>query len=163
MSPPAASRPLCILLIEDHADTAAAIAKLLRSRAHRVLLADCCAAAQHLAECTSPTPHVAVGDLGLPDGDGVELLANLKQSRGCATIALTGHGMPEDVERCRSANIDLHLLKPMHVDELIHAVEALGSRVHAVRQETSESGSDGSKVPVPGVPGQPMSQDGRAG
>ena len=153
MSPPAASRPLCILVIEDHADTAAAIAKLLRNRAHRVLLADCCAAAQHLAECTSPTPHVAVGDLGLPDGDGVELLANLKQSRGCATIAFTGHGMPEDIERCRSANIDLHLLKPMHVDELIHAVEALGSRVDAVRQQ----------VPVPGVPGQAMSQEGRAG
>jgi len=139
MAPPAASKPLCILIIEDHTDTATAIAKILRNRSHRVLLADCCAAAQHLAASTSPTPHVAVGDLGLPDGDGVQLLADLKQYRGCATIAFTGYGMPEDIERCRVANIDLHLLKPMHVDELIHAVEALGSRIDQARGQAPES------------------------
>jgi DNA-binding response OmpR family regulator len=135
MSPPAAPRPLCVLLIEDHADTASAIAKLLRNRSHRVLLADCCAAARTAA--ASAPLHVAVGDLGLPDGDGVELLADLKRSRGCATIAFTGHGMPEDIDRCKRASIDLHLLKPLHVDELIHAIETLGSRVESMRTQLS--------------------------
>jgi len=147
MSPPASPRPLCILVIEDHADTAAALAKLLRNRAHRVLLADCCAAAEHLAACMSPAPHVAVGDIGLPDGDGAELLGHLKQAKGCATIAFTGHGMPEDIERCRMANIDLHLLKPLQVDELIHAIESLGGRVDASRA----------------MPSQQPQQDGRIG
>jgi CheY-like chemotaxis protein len=134
-------------VIEDHADTAAALAKLLRNRAHHVLLADCCAAAERLAAWTSPAPHVAVGDIGLPDGDGAELLGNLKQARGCATIAFTGHGMPEDIERCRMANIDLHLLKPLQVDELIHAIESLGGRVDASRA----------------MPSQQPQQDGRIG
>jgi CheY-like chemotaxis protein len=57
--------------------------------------------------------------------------------RGCATIAFTGYGMPDDIDRCRQANIDLHLLKPLHVDELIHAIEALGSRVESVRAQLS--------------------------
>jgi CheY-like chemotaxis protein len=141
MSPPATPKPLCILVIEDHADTALAIAKLLRHRSHRVLLADCCAAAQRLADSASPPPHVAVGDLGLPDGDGAELLADLKRLRQCATIAFTGYGMPDDVERCRAANIDLHLLKPLHVDELIYAIEALGQRVDAARSPASPDAS----------------------
>jgi DNA-binding response OmpR family regulator len=128
---------LCVLVIEDHADTGSAIAKLLRNRSHRVLLADCCAAARRVAAAAAPPPHVAVGDLGLPDGDGVELLADLKRSRGCATIAFTGHGMPEDIARCKAAQIDLHLLKPLHVDELIHAIEALGSRIEASRTQLS--------------------------
>ena len=162
MSPSASPSPLCILVIEDHADTAAAIAKLLRNRAHRVLLADCCAAAEHLAASTSPAPHVAVGDIGLPDGDGAELLANLKRSSGCATIAFTGHGMPEDLERCRIANIDLHLLKPLHVEELIHAIEALGTRVDTRRRQSGPATGF-----IPGrfvdVQAPPPVQDGRIG
>ena len=144
MSPPAAPKPLCVLVIEDHADTAAAIAKLLRNRAHQVLLADCCATARDLVAKAAPPPHVCIGDLGLPDGDGAELLSDLKRSRGCATIAFTGHGMPEDIDRCRAAQIDLHLLKPIHIDELLHAIEALGSRVDAQRSRQFNSS--------PGVP-----------
>ena len=137
MAPPASPKPLCVLVIEDHADTAAAIAKLLRNRSHNVLLADCCDSARRVAGASAVPPHVVVGDLGLPDGDGAQLLAEFKRASGCATIAFTGHGMPVDLDRCREANIDLHLLKPLHVDELIHAVEALGARVEHSRTQLS--------------------------
>jgi CheY-like chemotaxis protein len=124
-----APKRLKILLVEDHADTLETVTLLLRSSGHEVFPATCCAEARSAANAQSVIEAI-VGDLGLPDGDGVELLVELKQRFSCPTIALTAYGMDADVRRCAAAGIDRHLLKPIGVVELTAALQDL-SRVRA--------------------------------
>jgi DNA-binding response OmpR family regulator len=113
-----------ILLVEDHADTLETVTLLLRRSGHEVLPTATCAEARSAAQAESDIQAI-VGDLGLPDGDGVDLLVELKQRFGCPTIALTAYGMDADLKRCSAAGVDRHLLKPVGVIELTGALNAL--------------------------------------
>jgi CheY-like chemotaxis protein len=124
ITPPSNSRRLRILLIEDHADTLESVTLLLRKFGHDVLPAASCAQARTHAAQPGPIEAV-VGDLGLPDGDGLDLLVELKRQYHCPTIALTAYGMDADVKRCTAAGVDRHLLKPVGVLELSGALNAL--------------------------------------
>lgn len=124
IKPSQAKRKLRILLVEDHADTLETVSLLLQRVGHEVVRAACCEAARRAADSTGGIEAV-VGDIGLPDGDGVDLLVELKQRFNCPTIALTAYGMDADVKRCAAAGIDRHLLKPVGVIELTGALETL--------------------------------------
>ena len=65
---------------------------------------------------------LVVSDLGLPDGDGTELMAELRDRYGLIGIALTGYGMEEDIARCRAAGFVQHLTKPIRVESLESAL-----------------------------------------
>ena len=117
-------RTLQILLIEDHADTLETVALLLRRAGHHVHTAKTVAEARRTAAQLTAV-DVVVGDIGLPDGDGVDLLAEFKSQFTCPVIALTAYGMEEDVKRCAAAGIDLHLLKPIGVVELSSALRKM--------------------------------------
>ena len=111
------SKRMKILLVEDHVDTLETVTLLLRRSGHEVLPTATCAEARSAAQAQTDIGAI-VGDLGLPDGDGVDLLVELKKRFGCPTIALTAYGMEADVRRCAAAGIDRHLLKPIGVVEL---------------------------------------------
>ena len=123
--------PLRVLVIEDHADSLAAMARLLSRIAKDVLTAESCKAARAVAASADGPVDVVVGDIGLPDGDGLELLGELKEAYGCGLIALTGHGMEKDLQRCRAAGVDFHLLKPVGLKELRDAVWSFRDRARS--------------------------------
>ena len=123
---PTTGRKLRILLIEDHADTLETVTLLLRKFGHDVLpAANCAQARAHAAAQPAAPIEAVVGDLGLPDGDGLDLLVELKHQYNCPTIALTAYGMDADVKRCAAAGIDRHLLKPVGVIELARTLDTL--------------------------------------
>jgi CheY-like chemotaxis protein len=123
---PTPTRKLRILLVEDHADTLESVTLLLRKFGHEVLTAANCAQARaHAAAQPAPSIEAVVGDLGLPDGDGLDLLVELKRQYNCPTIALTAYGMDADLKRCAAAGVDRHLLKPVGVVELARALTTL--------------------------------------
>jgi CheY-like chemotaxis protein len=78
---------------------------------------------------------VIVSDVGLPDGDGLALLEELKARYGIASVALTAHVMPADVKRYDRADIDCYLAKPARIDELLRVVTSLTS---SARPETEQ-------------------------
>jgi two-component system CheB/CheR fusion protein len=114
---PSPARALRILLIEDHRDTAAAMTDLLRAMGHRVVaagsIAEGLAAAASACEPGGEGVDLVVSDLGLPDGDGRELMAELSRRFHLRGIALSGYGMEEDVRRSRAAGFERHLTKPV--------------------------------------------------
>src|SRR5690606_4398635 len=65
-------RPLRILLVEDHSDTARLMGRLLRGEGHEVETAPTVAEALDLAE--RHEFDLLVSDLGLPDGTGIDLM-----------------------------------------------------------------------------------------
>jgi CheY-like chemotaxis protein len=63
-------------------------------------------------------PEVLVSDIGLPDGDGWELLRRVNLPHGVYAIAMSGYGMASDRERSKAAGFRHHLVKPMDIEQL---------------------------------------------
>ena len=108
-----------ILLIEDHEQTRSTLARLLERRGHRVVDVATATAASKIAATRSPFDLV-ISDLGLPDGDGHTVMADLRDAYRLPGIALSGYGMNQDLERSRQSGFLTHLTKPVD----IHALEA---------------------------------------
>jgi two-component system CheB/CheR fusion protein len=111
---------LRILLVEDHEDTADAMADLLDVRGYRVTVARTLAEAR--AAAAAAEFDLLVSDLGLPDGSGHELMRELSARYGLRGIALSGYGMPEDLRKSRQAGFERHLTKPVTPQALEAAI-----------------------------------------
>jgi PAS domain S-box-containing protein len=120
--PAPASGGTRVLLVDDHHDTRRVLEVLLRQYGYQVTTADSVASA--LAAAREPF-DVLVSDIGLPDGTGYDLLANLRQRGTIRAIALSGFGMEEDLARSRSAGFAEHLTKPVDIKRLHDAIDQL--------------------------------------
>jgi CheY-like chemotaxis protein len=112
--PQAPARGLRVLLVEDHADTAATLERLLVHAGYVVQTAVTVASALHHIE--EGEFDLLVSDIGLPDGSGLDLMPKFIHTAGgrpIAGIALSGFGMAEDIERSYSAGFHEHLIKPV--------------------------------------------------
>ncbi len=105
------TRPLRVLLVEDHGITAEMIRMVLEERGHSVEIAGDIATALELVD--SWTFDLLLSDLGLPDGSGYDLLRELRARRyNFPAIALTGYGQEEDIRQSYQAGFGAHLTKP---------------------------------------------------
>jgi signal transduction histidine kinase len=112
-----------ILLVEDHEGTRKTLQAMLTLRKYEVASASSVAEARELAG--RQRFDVIISDIGLPDGTGFELMAEMKRDYGVSGIALTGYGMEEDIEHGRSAGFAVHLTKPIVMQSLDAALEQL--------------------------------------
>lgn len=112
-----------LLLVEDHADTARVLARLLRGNGHQVTVAG--SVQQALGTAINEPFDLLVSDIGLPDGTGIDLIRQLRQQHGSGlrAVALTGFGMEDDVARCREAGFHDHLTKPVNLQKLEAAIQ----------------------------------------
>lgn len=117
---------LRILLVDDHEDTREIMSRLLSLRGHHVAKAECCAAA--LALAASQDFDLLVSDLGLPDGSGHDLMAEIKAKYQLKGIALSGYGMEADIKRSEEAGFAAHLTKPVDLSALEAAMHKIFSR-----------------------------------
>lgn len=127
--------PLRVLLVEDHQDTADTLQRLLLRRNYKVAMADSLAAAMEVAK---HFPFdVLVTDIGLPDGNGVELFQDLKASGTNGAIygiALSGFGMDEDINRSLAAGFEHHITKPIVFAHLHRCLKEIGSKMERKRE-----------------------------
>ncbi len=126
-TPPASPAPQVlrgrVLLVEDHAPTRATLEQLLLRRHYEVVSAGTMAEARALME--HERVDFVVSDIGLPDGNAYDLMAELRQKHGLAGIALTGYGMESDIARSHAAGFVIHLTKPLRVQLLDDALAKL--------------------------------------
>ena len=82
-------------------------------------------------------------DLGLPDGDGLGLCAELR-ARGNRTpiIVLTARGAPEERVRGLDAGADDYLTKPFHPRELVARIQAVLRRSQPIAEGTTLSSGE---------------------
>lgn len=113
-----------VLIVDDNEDAAEAVAALLESVGHEARTANSGRAA--LQEARRWLPDAMILDIGLPDMDGYEL-AQAVTAEGFVPaprlIALSGYGMPNDLQRAREAGFARHLLKPADPDVLFALIE----------------------------------------
>jgi signal transduction histidine kinase len=120
---PTRTNPIRILLVEDHEPTRTSLARLLMHRYYEVVTAASLAEARNLAQ--TKDFHLLISDIGLPDGSGYDLMMELRRARPLKGIALTGYGMEHDVARSLDAGFLAHLTKPVGIQSLETALNAV--------------------------------------
>jgi DNA-binding response OmpR family regulator len=114
---------LRVFLVENHADTSRYMQLYLEQLNYKVSVADNMAAA--LREIPISGCDVLISDIGLPDGDGWQLMETLGPDRPPYAIAMSGYGTGNDQRRSLAVGYAHHLVKPFTPDALLaHLREA---------------------------------------
>ncbi|MEM7807792.1 MAG: ATP-binding protein, partial [Planctomycetota bacterium] len=112
-----------ILLVEDHDDTSKLMSRFLQLQFEAtVVRAGSVGEGRRLFD--EQSFDLIISDIGLPDGNGTDLLSSLPHNHPPA-IALSGYGTETDVRRSREAGFSEHLVKPVDLEQLESTVRKL--------------------------------------
>ncbi len=124
---PGPSVKLRIYVVENHDDTRFLLGLLLEQLGHSVKAAATMSDA--LDDAGSGEFDVLISDIGLPDGNGWELLASLGDRAPPYAIAMSGFGMASDRQKSLAAGYRHHLLKPVEPDQLEKLLDEAASEI----------------------------------
>lgn len=134
VSPSLVSAPH-ILVVEDDAQIRRFVRHALEREAFRVREAETFASG--LIDAGTSKPDLVILDLGLPDGDGVQFVQELRGWSQTPVLILSARSTEADKIGVLDAGADDYLTKPFSVGELIARVRALLRR--GLRSRESES------------------------
>ncbi len=127
------SSGLTVLVVEDEL----AMRRLLRAtlEAHGFRVVEAATFADGRRAAAAESPALIILDLGLPDGDGVELVRALREWTAVPTIVVSARDREADKVRALDAGADDYLTKPFGTGELLarmrvalrHAASAAGT------------------------------------
>ncbi len=116
---------LQVLIVDDHAETLRVLSALLSKRGHKVSTAVSLQSALEILE--QDRFDVLISDIGLPDGDGNELIRAAKERQSLKGIALSGFGMEDDRRNSKESGFDYHLTKPIEFQKLESVLREIAS------------------------------------
>jgi two-component system KDP operon response regulator KdpE len=119
-----------ILVVEDEPQMRRFLRTALEVQEFRVV--EAATAKDGLVAATTHNPEVILLDLGLPDGDGIELTRRVREWSRVPIIVISARGREADKVAVLDAGADDYLTKPFGVNELLarirvalrHAVQA---------------------------------------
>lgn len=111
-----------ILVVEDEAEIRRVVRLILETQGYDVYEAD--GIRRGLIEAGTRRPDLLVLDLGLPDGDGVELIRDLRTWSMAPVIVLSARNGEADKIAALDAGADDYLAKPFGAGELTARVRA---------------------------------------
>ena len=127
-----------VLVVDDDRPLTRALAINLRAHGYEVTLAHDGRSA--LAEVTRVHPAVVILDLGLPDLDGIEVLAGIRGWSAVPVIVLSARSTSAEKVEALDAGADDYVTKPFGMDELLARIRASVRRSAAVPAEELEHG-----------------------
>lgn len=111
-----------ILIVDDESSLRTAMFRVLDRQGFQVITANCKREAEQLAATDQPL-DLALVDLRLPDGDGIDLMQALKIAHpNIQVIILTGHGTIETAVRATQHGAFHFVTKPFNMDELLSII-----------------------------------------
>ena len=118
LDPRVAGELRSILIVDDNEDALEMLSRVLTADGYQVQVANSLAAGREALDRW--VPDVALVDIGLPDGSGLDLARAFAEGDGrpALMLALSGYGQPDDLEASRAAGFDDHLVKPVNLDQL---------------------------------------------
>jgi DNA-binding NtrC family response regulator len=121
-----------VLVVEDEVGAREALADLVRELGYEALAA--ASVAEAVAALDLLAPDVCITDLGLPDGDGLDVIRAARSAgRECSVLVLTGKGSVRTAVEAMKAGAHDYLLKPLKVVQLTTALSHLAEQAEAAR------------------------------
>ena len=111
-----------VLIVEDEAEIRRVVRLILEAQGHEVFDAD--SRQRGLIEAATRRPDLIVLDLGLPDGDGVDLIRELRGWSAVPVIVLSARSAEAHKIAALDAGADDYLAKPFGAGELLARVRA---------------------------------------
>lgn len=118
-----------IFVVENHPDTLKYLKMYLESVGHTVSTATTMKAA--LAASSTETCHVLLSDLGLPDGDGWQLMEQAIFPQPIYAVAMSGFASASDIARSKAAGFHRHIAKPFGEEDILEALEEAVRQIEA--------------------------------
>jgi two-component system KDP operon response regulator KdpE len=106
-----------VLVVEDEPQMRRFLRASLTSHGFRLVEAE--TSQEAMAQATTHSPDIVLMDLGLPDGDGIDLTRRLREWSRVPVIVLSARGREEDKVEALDAGADDYLTKPFGVNELL--------------------------------------------
>ncbi len=110
-----------VVVIEDNLDSGDMLVRVLQNQGHHVVLAR--DGKEGLSVVKESRPEIVFCDIGLPRGmDGYEVARLIREALPDPPpllVALTGYGQEHDKQIAREAGFDLHVTKPIMVENLL--------------------------------------------
>src|SRR5262245_3150328 len=130
-----------VLLIEDEPQMRRFLRAALESHGYRFVEAT--TAREGLAQATSRTPDVILLDLGLPDGDGLDLARRIREWTTTPIVVISARGKEQDKVAALDTGADDYLTKPFGTEELL-------ARMRVASRHTASAGAGADPVFVAG-------------
>jgi DNA-binding NarL/FixJ family response regulator len=117
-----------VLLVEDQVDFRRLMAALLRREEDLELAAEAGSLAEARNHAAKTSLDVAVLDLGLPDGNGADLIGELREHNAHVGILILSASLdPNNLERAAKAGADEILDKFATPEEVLGTIRRLGA------------------------------------
>jgi FixJ family two-component response regulator len=121
------SKPLHVAIVDDDASVLTALSRLLGTCSYRTATYQ--SAGAFLESLRHSTPQCLVVDMQMPEVTGLDLLHHLtRHGIRIPTIVITGHDEAGNRARCEAVGTRAYLLKPLHGDVLLAAIDAITAR-----------------------------------
>jgi two-component system, NarL family, response regulator DesR len=125
---PAATAPLRVVLVDDEHLIRSALATMLSLEVDLEVVGEASTVAEGVHLTRTTEPDVAVLDLQLPDGDGLELAARIAElSTATRCLILTSHARPGYLKRALAQGVLGFLPKTTTAEQLGRAVRAVAA------------------------------------
>ena len=111
-----------ILIVEDEANIRRFVRLTLAAEGYEVF--EAASLERGLIEAGTRRPDMLVLDLGLPDGDGIDLIRDLRAWSQAPVIVLSARSREDDKIAALDAGADDYLVKPFGAGELLARVRA---------------------------------------
>jgi two-component system KDP operon response regulator KdpE len=124
-----------LLIVEDEEGIRRFVRQALEASGHEV--AEAATLRRGLADAALGKPELMILDLGLPDGEGVDLIREVRSWSACSIIVISAR--PDDTDKIAALDCgaDDYLVKPFSVHELVARVRAALRRSRSVEAARS--------------------------
>ena len=117
-----------VMLVDDHPDFRDLMVTLLERQPDLEVVAQAGTMAEARSQAAASSFDVVVLDLGLPDGNGADLIGELREaSPGGAVLVMSASLHPTNIERAMREGADEVLDKLASPKEAVETVRRLGS------------------------------------
>ncbi|MFJ2552639.1 response regulator [Microbacterium sp. NPDC087591] len=116
-----------VFLVDDHEIVRRGIAGLLEAQADMTVVGEASTSGEAAIGIAETLPDIAVLDVHLPDGSGIDLCRRIRQAHpGVRCLILTAFDDDDALVAAMMGDAAGYLLKELHTDEIVRSVRAVG-------------------------------------